>query len=70
MKYLEPPKYDLVYLSDFQDAGVAELVDATDLKSVFRKEVPVRLRPPVPAFARFASFGLASQPFTPPFMKA
>jgi hypothetical protein len=26
------------------------MVDATDLKSVFRKEVPVRSRPPVPAF--------------------
>ena len=30
-------------------AGVAELVDATDSKSVFREEVSVQVRPPVPS---------------------
>ncbi len=32
-------------------APVAELVDATDLKSVGRKAVPVRFRPGAPQFA-------------------
>lgn len=31
-------------------AGVAELVDAPDSKSGFRKEVSVQVRPPVPFF--------------------
>ena len=30
------------------EARVAELVDATDLKSVVRKDVPVRVRPRAP----------------------
>ena len=32
----------------FKVAGVAELVDAADSKSAFRKEVWVRVPPPVP----------------------
>jgi hypothetical protein len=30
------------------DASVAKLVDARDLKSLVRKDVPVRLRPEAP----------------------
>ena len=33
-----------ITLVDFTDAPVAELVDAADLKSVVRKDVPVRVR--------------------------
>jgi GIY-YIG catalytic domain len=32
--------------------GRGVMVAATDLKSVFRKEVPVRVRPPAPVFAQ------------------
>ena len=46
---------------------MAELVDATDLKSVSGDRVPVRFRPPAPAFARFASYGSASQLAAPSF---
>ena len=37
-------------------APVAELVDATDSKSVVRKDVPVRLRPGAPSARAAASF--------------
>ena len=39
----------LASISFFAQARVAELVDATDLKSVFRKEVWVRVPPRAPA---------------------
>ena len=32
----------------FNDAGVVELVDTRDLKSLSREGVPVQVRPPVP----------------------
>ena len=35
------------------------MVDATDLKSVFRKEVRVRVPPPAPVFALWATPGAA-----------
>ena len=38
----------LVYAAFPRHARVAELVDATDLKSVVRKNVPVRVRPWAP----------------------
>ena len=38
----------LASISYFVQARVAELVDATDLKSVFRKEVRVRFSPRAP----------------------
>lgn len=34
-----------------RSAGVAELVDATDLKSVGSNPVPVQVRPPAPLFS-------------------
>ena len=47
-------------------AGVAELVDATDLKSVGGNPVPVRFRPPAPASAaeplRLGERGVAETP--------
>jgi hypothetical protein len=41
---------DCKKLPFFKVAGVAELVDAADSKSAFRKEVWVRVPPPVPSF--------------------
>ena len=37
-----------ITLVDFTEAPVAELVDAADLKSVVRKDVPVQVRPSAP----------------------
>ena len=36
------------------NAGVAELADAMDSKSIFRKEVGVRVPPPAPSLPRQA----------------
>ena len=44
-----------------QRAGVAELVDAADSKSAFRKEVWVRVPPPVP-FTTFTLLHPLNQP--------
>ena len=44
----------------WRNADVAELVDARDLKSLDGNVVWVRVPPPAPAFARFASYGSAS----------
>ena len=44
-----PAVKDLVYSARFTCcAGVVELVDTTDSKSVAFKSVPVQVRPPVP----------------------
>lgn len=46
-------------------AGMAELVDASDLKSEVRKDVPVQVRLPAPGFAasqlRLAQPGIAEK---------
>ena len=39
-------------LTNVIDASVAKLVDARDLKSLVRKDVPVRLRPEAPTNSR------------------
>ena len=40
----------IICINIFVDALVAEQVDAADLKSVVRKDVPVRFRPSAPFF--------------------
>ena len=40
--------YNFICINISVDALVAELVDAADLKSVVRKDVPVQVRPSAP----------------------
>ena len=46
-----------LFVSDF--ALVAEQVDAADLKSVVRKDVPVRFRPSAPLYVLSATTSVA-----------
>ena len=57
-----PAVKDLVYSARFTCcAGVVELVDTTDSKSVALKSVPVQVRPPVPQ--AFAACGSVFRPY-------